>query len=166
MMTDTAAPPISEFATRLRAIAATRATELPADLLPRLRKLLETTLRADHRALDHTPWTNLSAAIGFVAYRRGLSSELKSALHQLRTAANQVLHESYAGTTAEVESGLIALALLHKWLTGEEVAVETAAAGPAVVRVAEAVEHLASLRPHPPTPSPEGKGTRTRAKCA
>lgn len=102
-------------------MAAQAAAETPADTLPKLRKLLEVVLRDEHRALDNTPWTNLSAAIGFVAWRRGLSDELKKALHRLRVAANLVLHESYAGTPVEVAGGLTALALLLKWLTGEDV---------------------------------------------
>ncbi len=111
---------LSAFTLRFRALYQSAATELPADTLPKLRKLLEGLLRAEHKALNNAPWSNLSAAIGYVAYQRGLSQELKSALHRLRVAANLVLHESYAGTTAEVQSGLGAVALLIKWLVGEE----------------------------------------------
>ncbi len=148
-MTNASAPPAppADFATYLLALAAAAPTALPADTLPKLRKHLENILRAEHKALDNTPWTNLSAAIGFVAYRRGLSAELKSALHRLRAAANQVLHESYAGTAADVSGGLAALALLHKWLTGEEVqGLSTMlVAAPVAPRTAEAAAHLAGL---------------------
>ncbi len=104
--------PATAFADRLGALAAAAPRETPADTLPKLRRLLEQVLRAEQQALDNTPWTNLSAAIGFVTYRRQLPDALRSALHRLRTAANQVLHESYAGTPAEVANALTALRAL------------------------------------------------------
>lgn len=109
----------TDFTARLRSLAQAAPAELPADTLPKLRKLLEAVLREQHRQLG-TPWSNLSGAIGYVSYQRGLSQELKAALHRLRVAANQVLHESYAGTTAEVKSAIEALALLLSWLTGDK----------------------------------------------
>ena len=136
----------SEFAARLLALAARAPQAPPADVLPPLRKLLEAVLRAELKVLDNTPWTNLSAAIGFVAWRRGLSPDLKTALHRLRTAANQVLHESYAGTTAEVGSGLTSLATLLSWLTGERVELPAELAiTPAAQRVTDVVEYLAGM---------------------
>ena len=45
---------------------------------------------------------NLSQAIGQVAYAHELPSALRAHLQALRLAANLVVHESYAGTAAEV----------------------------------------------------------------
>ncbi len=98
-------------------------TAAPADQLPRLRKLLETVLRAACQQRE-APFGNLNQAIAFVAYERELPGALRKALQALRLTANLVLHESYPGTRAEVAAGFAAVADLVQHLTG------TAYAGP------------------------------------
>ncbi len=90
----------------------------PADQLPRLRKLLETLLRADYKRRK-APFGNLFQAIGGACYSLELPSALRDQLQDLRVAANLVLHESYLGTAAEVAAGFWAVAELLKVLTGE-----------------------------------------------
>jgi hypothetical protein len=102
---------------RLAALAADSAAA-PADQLPKLRKLLEAVLRDDCKRQER-PFVNLSQAIGLVAYEHGLPLPLRQQLQALRLAANLVVHESYAGTSAEVASGFAAVAALVLHLTGE-----------------------------------------------
>jgi len=101
---------------RLAALAAAP-DAAPADQLPRLRKLLEAVLRDECRRLG-LEFTNLSQAIGLVAYGSGLPAALREHLQALRLAANLVLHESYAGTAAEVAGGFRAVVALLLHLTG------------------------------------------------
>ncbi|WP_201982137.1 DEAD/DEAH box helicase [Hymenobacter rubidus] len=89
----------------------------PADQLPKLRKLLETILR-DACKQRETPFIDLNQAIGQVAYAHELPTGLRQQLQALRLVANLVLHESYAGTAAEVASGFAAVAALVLHLTG------------------------------------------------
>jgi DNA replication ATP-dependent helicase Dna2 len=96
---------------------ATDAAATPADQLPRLRKLLETVLRDEHKHRA-VPFSNLSQAIGFVAYDRELTPSLRRQLQLLRLNANLVLHESYQGTAAEVAAGFSAVRQLIEALTG------------------------------------------------
>ncbi len=122
---------------RLAALAADAAAT-PADQLPRLRKLLETTLR-DACKQHGLPFENLNQAIGLVAYERALPPALRHELQALRLAANLVVHESYAGTPAEAARGFRAVAALVLCLTGAlyegpglpETAPAPAPAGPA-----------------------------------
>ena len=95
----------------------------PADQLPKLRKLLETVLRDECKRRE-SPFVDLNQAIGQVAYAHGLPAALRHQLQALRLVANLVVHESYAGTPAEVASGFAAVAALVLHLTG------TAYAGP------------------------------------
>ncbi|ALW86136.1 hypothetical protein AUC43_14160 [Hymenobacter sedentarius] len=101
---------------RLAALAADAAAA-PADQLPKLRKLLEAVLR-DECQRQEAPFVNLSQAIGLVAYERNLPAALRQQLQALRLSANLVVHESYAGTPAEVASGFAAIAALVLYLTG------------------------------------------------
>ena len=103
---------------RLAALA-TAPAALPADQLPLLRKLLEKVLR-DQCQRCEAPFVDLNQAIGQVAYQQGLPPALRQQLQALRLAANLVLHESYAGTPAEVASGFAATAALVLHLTGEQ----------------------------------------------
>ncbi|WP_426059276.1 DEAD/DEAH box helicase [Hymenobacter sp. B1770] len=103
---------------RLAALASDP-TAVPADQLPKLRKLLETVLRDECKRLE-MPFVNLNQAIGLVVYERGLPAALRRQLQALRLAANLVVHESYAGTAAEVASGFAALAALVLHLTGTQ----------------------------------------------
>ncbi len=122
---------------------------MPADQLPRLRKLLEVLLRHECQQRK-APFSNLSQAIGWVGYALDLPAELRLRLQALRLAANLVLHESYSGTAAEAADGFGALAELLGFLTPENytgpwpegaaeasanqlVAAKTAAALPAAV---------------------------------
>ncbi|GAC1367057.1 MAG: DEAD/DEAH box helicase [Hymenobacter sp.] len=113
----------ADYYHRLASLAADPAAT-PADQLPKLRKLLETVLR-DACKQDEASFGNLSQAIGYIAYEKGLPVALRNQLQALRLSANLVLHESYAGTPAEVASGFAALAALLLHLTG------TSYAGPA-----------------------------------
>ncbi|GAB3636085.1 AAA domain-containing protein [Hymenobacter arcticus] len=90
----------------------------PADQLPRLRKLLETLLRADYKRRK-APFGNLFQAIGGACYSLELPTALRDQLQDLRLTANLVLHESYRGTAAEVAAGFAAVAELLEVLTGE-----------------------------------------------
>ena len=90
----------------------------PADQLPRLRKLLETLLRADYKRRK-APFGNLFQAIGGACYALELPTALRGQLQDLRLTANLVLHESYRGTPAEVAAGFRAVAGLLEVLTGE-----------------------------------------------
>ena len=101
---------------RLAALA-TDFAAAPADLLPKLRKLLETVLR-DECKRQEAPFVNLSQAIGLVAYAQDLPVALRAQLQALRLAANLVVHESYAGTAAEAARGFGAVAGLVLHLTG------------------------------------------------
>ena len=89
----------------------------PADQLPKLRKLLETVLRDECKQRE-SPFVNLNQAIGQVAYAQSLPLALRNQLQALRLAANLVVHESYAGTPAEVAGGFTAVAALVLYLTG------------------------------------------------
>lgn len=93
-------------------------TAAPADQLPRLRKLLESLLRADYKRRK-APFGNLFQAIGGACYALELAPGLRARLQDLRVAANLVLHESYPGTAAEVAAGFAAVAELLEALTGE-----------------------------------------------
>ncbi|MGI4738012.1 MAG: AAA domain-containing protein [Janthinobacterium lividum] len=93
-------------------------TAAPADQLPRLRKLLESLLRADYKRRK-APFGNLFQAIGGACYALELDPSLRARLQDLRVAANLVLHESYPGTVAEVAAGFGAVAELLAALTGE-----------------------------------------------
>jgi hypothetical protein len=101
---------------RLAALA-TDVAATPADQLPRLRKLLELVLRDEYKRRE-VAFGNLSQAIGFVAFEHELTARLRHQLQALRLKANLVLHESYAGTAAEVASGFGAVAELIEQLTG------------------------------------------------
>jgi DNA replication ATP-dependent helicase Dna2 len=121
----------ASYYSRLAALAADL-TAAPADQLPKLRKLLETVLRDDCKARE-APFIDLNQAIGQAAYTHELPAALRQQLQALRLAANLVVHESYAGTPAEVARGFAAVAGLVLRLTG------TAYAGPALPRpIAEA----------------------------
>ena len=130
-------------------LAALATSAVPADQLPRLRKLLEVLLRHECQQRK-APFSNLSQAIGWVGYALDLPAELRLRLQALRLAANLVLHESYSGTAAEAADGFGALAELLGFLTPENytgpwpegaaeasanqlVAAKTAAALPAAV---------------------------------
>ena len=129
----------ARFYTPLAALAADP-TAAPADQLPKLRKLLEAVLRDECKQRE-TPFVDLNQAIGQVAYDRGLPATLRNHLQALRLAANLVVHESYAGTPAEVASGFAAVAALVLHLSG------TVYAGPAwqAAPVAENEETIAPL---------------------
>ena len=114
----------SRYYARLTALAADPAAA-PADQLPKLRKLLETVLRDDCKARE-APFIDLNQAIGQAAYVHELPAALRQQLQALRLAANLVVHESYAGTRAEVAQGFAAVAALVLHLTG------AAYAGPAL----------------------------------
>ncbi|TDN39329.1 hypothetical protein E4631_15330 [Hymenobacter sp. UV11] len=114
-------------------------TAAPADQLPRLRKLLESLLRADYKRRK-APFGNLFQAIGGACYALELDPGLRARLQDLRVAANLVLHESYPGTAAEVAAGFAAVAELLAALTGE------AYTGPTPPTALDAV------RPAGPTP--------------
>lgn len=101
---------------RLAALA-TDAAAMPADQLPRLRKLLETVLRDEYKRRG-VSFGNLNQAIRFVCFEHELPARLRHQLQELRLKANLVLHESYAGTAAEVTSGFGAVAELVEQLTG------------------------------------------------
>ncbi|MBD2769000.1 AAA family ATPase [Hymenobacter sp. BT664] len=143
---------------RLAALAADP-TAAPADQLPKLRKLLETVLRDECRRRER-PFVNLNQAIGLVAYEQGLPLLLRQQLQALRLAANLVVHESYAGTPAEVASGFAALTALVWHLTG--VPYE----GPAWPEMPPSVETLptknaaAPLQPFIPDTGPAGPAWR------
>lgn len=113
---------------RLAALA-TDPAAAPADQLPKLRKLLEAVLR-DECKRQEAPFVDLNQAIGQVAYAQGLPVALRSRLQAVRLAANLVVHESYAGTPAEVAGGFAAVAALVLHLTG------VAYPGPALPRPA------------------------------
>ena len=115
-------------------------TAAPADQLPRLRKLLESLLRADYKRRK-APFGNLFQAIGGACYALELAPGLRARLQDLRVAANLVLHESYPGTAAEVAAGFAAVAELLEALTGE------AYPGPRPPAPAE-------IRAHLPAPTP------------
>jgi len=102
---------------RLAALAADP-TAVPADQLPKLRKVLEAVLR-DACKEQEIPFIDLSQAIGAVAYARQLPAALRTQLQALRLAANLVVHESYAGTPQEAASGFAAVAALVLYLTGK-----------------------------------------------
>ncbi|MBJ6109171.1 AAA family ATPase [Hymenobacter sp. BT523] len=123
----------------LAALAAAPAAA-PADQLPQLRKLLEKVLR-DECKHQNTPFVDLSQAIGQVAFQRGLPAALRSQLQALRLAANLVLHESYAGTPAEVAAGFAAVAALVLHLTGEVYE------GPRLPEIPEAGPEMPALPP-------------------
>ncbi|AMR26214.1 hypothetical protein A0257_03310 [Hymenobacter psoromatis] len=110
-------------------------TAAPADGLPRLRKLLESLLRADYKRRK-APFGNLFQAIGGACYALELDSGLRARLQDLRVAANLVLHESYPGTAAEVAAGFAAVAELLEALTGEPYAGPTPPAAPEAARLA------------------------------
>jgi len=118
-------------------------TAAPADQLPRLRKLLESLLRADYKRRK-APFGNLFQAIGGACYALELDPGLRARLQDLRVAANLVLHESYPGTAAEVAAGFAAVAELLEALTGE------AYGGPRPATPAAAAE--AALPAASPTP--------------
>ncbi|MDO7873913.1 AAA domain-containing protein [Hymenobacter sp. ASUV-10] len=99
------------------ATLATDAAATPADQLPRLRKLLESVLRDEYKRRGAT-FANLNQAIRFVCFEHELTARLRHQLQELRLKANLVLHESYAGTPAEVASGFGAIAELVEQLTG------------------------------------------------
>ena len=107
----------------------------PADQLPRLRKLLESLLRADYKRRK-APFGNLFQAIGGACYALELAPGLRARLQDLRVAANLVLHESYPGTAAEVAAGFAAVAELLEALTGEPYAGPTPPAAPEAARPA------------------------------
>ncbi len=107
----------TRYYSRLAALAADPAAA-PADQLPQLRKLLETVLRDECKQRE-APFVNLNQAIGLVAYAQDLPLALRQQLQALRLAANLVVHESYAGTPAEVASGFAAVAALVLHLSGE-----------------------------------------------
>ena len=107
----------SPYYLRLAALA-TDAAAAPADQLPRLRKLLETILRAECKARE-APFIDLNQAIGQVVYAHALPLALRTQLQALRLAANLVVHESYVGTPDEVAAGFAAVAALVLYLTGE-----------------------------------------------
>ena len=106
----------------------------PADQLPRLRKLLESLLRADYKRRK-APFGNLFQAIGGACYALELAPGLRARLQDLRVAANLVLHESYPGTAAEVAAGFAAVADLLAALTGEPYAGPTPTAAPEAARL-------------------------------
>jgi len=118
-------------------------TAAPADQLPRLRKLLESLLRADYKRRK-APFGNLFQAIGGACYALELDPGLRARLQDLRVAANLVLHESYPGTPAEVVTGFAAVAELLGALTGE------AYTGPRPPASAELAAHLPPAAPAPP----------------
>ena len=107
----------------------------PADQLPRLRKLLESLLRADYKRRQ-APFGNLFQAIGGACYALELDPGLRARLQDLRVAANLVLHESYPGTAAEVAAGFAAVAELLVALTGESYTGPTPPAAPEAARPA------------------------------
>ncbi|WP_223649767.1 AAA domain-containing protein [Hymenobacter psoromatis] len=107
----------------------------PADQLPRLRKLLESLLRADYKRRK-APFGNLFQAIGGACYALELAPGLRARLQDLRVAANLVLHESYPGTATEVATGFAAVAELLEALTGEPYAGPTPPAAPDAARLA------------------------------
>jgi hypothetical protein len=117
-------------------------TAAPADQLPRLRKLLESLLRADYKRRK-APFGNLFQAIGGACYALELDPGLRARLQDLRVAANLVLHESYPGTAAEVATGFAAVAELLGALTGEPYA------GPRPPAPAELAAHLPPAAPAP-----------------
>ncbi|MDO7886265.1 AAA domain-containing protein [Hymenobacter cheonanensis] len=124
-------------------------TAAPADQLPRLRKLLESLLRADYKRRK-APFGNLFQAIGGACYALELDPSLRARLQDLRVAANLVLHESYPGTLAEVATGFAAVAELLGALTGEPYT------GPRPPAPAEIAAHLPAAPPALPTvASPE-----------
>ena len=112
----------------------------PADQLPRLRKLLESLLRADYKRRK-APFGNLFQAIGGACYSLELPAALREGLQDLRVAANLALHESYPGTPAEVAAGFAAVAEVLAALTGE------AYTGPHPPAPAEALAHLPAALP-------------------
>ncbi|WP_151088571.1 AAA domain-containing protein [Hymenobacter baengnokdamensis] len=128
-------------------------TAAPADQLPRLRKLLESLLRADYKRRK-APFGNLFQAIGGACYALELSAGLRTHLQDLRVAANLVLHESYPGTAAEVAAGFAAVAELLEALTGEPYA------GPRPPAPAEVRAHLPA---DPPAAAPVETGADPRA---
>lgn len=124
-------------------------TAAPADQLPRLRKLLESLLRADYKRRK-APFGNLFQAIGGACYALELDPGLRARLQDLRVAANLVLHESYPGTAAEVAAGFAAVAELLGALTGEPYT------GPRPPAPAEIAAHLPAATPTlPAAASPE-----------
>ncbi|WP_156175884.1 AAA domain-containing protein [Hymenobacter terrenus] len=133
----------TRYYARLAALA-TDFAAAPADQLPQLRKLLETVLR-DECKRQEAPFVNLSQAIGLVAYAQDLPPALRSQLQALRLAANLVVHESYAGTSAEVASGFVAVAALVLHLTG--VAYQGPALPVAEPRAEETVADATDLTP-------------------
>ncbi len=121
-------------------------TAAPADQLPRLRKLLESLLRADYKRRK-APFGNLFQAIGGACYALELDPSLRARLQDLRVAANLVLHESYPGTPAEVAAGFAAVAELLGAITGEGYA------GPHPPAPAEIRAHLPVTASAPPVAS-------------
>ncbi|MFD1872579.1 DEAD/DEAH box helicase [Hymenobacter bucti] len=101
---------------RLAALASAPAAT-PADLLPKLRQLLEKVLRDECKRRE-APFADLSQAIGLVAYDHNLPPRLRRQLQNLRLVANLVLHESYPGTAAEAATGFVAVAELVRHLSG------------------------------------------------
>ncbi|QKG56382.1 hypothetical protein GKZ68_06885 [Hymenobacter sp. BRD128] len=132
-------------------------TAAPADQLPRLRKLLESLLRADYKRRK-APFGNLFQAIGGACYALELDPSLRARLQDLRVAANLVLHESYPGTLAEVAAGFAAVAELVEALTGEPYT------GPRPPAPAEIVAHLPAATPAlPAVASPSESAADPRA---
>jgi hypothetical protein len=127
-------------------------TAAPADQLPRLRKLLESLLRADYKRRK-APFGNLFQAIGGACYALELDPSLRARLQDLRVAANLVLHESYPGTPAEVATGFAAVAELLGALTGEPYT------GPRPPAPAEIVAHLPAAAPAPPAVASPSEAT-------
>jgi DNA replication ATP-dependent helicase Dna2 len=124
-------------------------TAAPADQLPRLRKLLESLLRADYKRRK-APFGSLFQAIGGACYALELDPSLRARLQDLRVAANLVLHESYPGTPAEVAAGFAAVAEILAALTGEPYT------GPRPPAPAEILAYLPAATPALPAPaSPE-----------
>jgi DNA replication ATP-dependent helicase Dna2 len=115
-------------------------TAAPADQLPRLRKLLESLLRADYKRRK-APFGNLFQAIGGACYALELDPSLRARLQDLRVAANLVLHESYPGTPAEVAAGFAAVAEILAALTNEPYT------GPRPPAPAEILAHLPAATP-------------------
>ena len=132
-------------------------TAAPADQLPRLRKLLESLLRADYKRRK-APFGNLFQAIGGACYALELDPSLRARLQDLRVAANLVLHESYPGTPAEVAAGFAAVAEILTALTGEPYT------GPRPPAPAQILAHLPAATPALPTPaSPSESAADPRA---
>ena len=143
---------------RLAALAADAAA-VPADQLPKLRKLLEAVLRDECQRQD-APFVNLSQAIGLVAYERNLPVALRQQLQALRLSANLVVHESYAGTPAEVASGFAAVEALVLHLTGALYEGPALSHAPTQFENGAAEDHSAPVQPFVPAAGSAGAAWR------